>query len=189
MNNNEGITAPVIAGLAVGVTFIVTLAMMNFNALSQLSQGNGSDNDTTAIDCEKFTDLASEPQRCLDARVPDMTMTIASRKYYGDKGSFCSPSVCVDKIFIVPEKLIRIEKGTEVAFEVVGFRQPDMLGVTIYKGENRPAEDLQLGQTNDKSKFIVDLPNGDYIFFVSANWMKGQYSEMSATYFYKVKVS
>ncbi|MEP0823939.1 MAG: hypothetical protein HRF40_00485 [Nitrososphaera sp.] len=142
------------------------------------------------IDCKLYSDPATEPSVCLFSRVPDMTLSVAGDKnYFGDKGSFCATDVCVDTVFIVPEKLIRIEKGAEIAFEAANFRQPEQVGVLVYKDENRQAfDDLQLMQLTD-NKFKVDLPDGDYILQVSVNWMKGEYSEMSASYYYKIRVS
>jgi plastocyanin len=153
---------------------------------------NGEDEagDSNTIDCKKYASPALEPQECLNARVPDLTLSVAGQKYTGDKGSFCAPDICADTMFIIPEALVRIEKGSEIAFEAVGSRQPDMLDVTIYVGENTPAPDnMQLSKRNETRRFTVDLPAGDYIFFVSANWMKSEYSEMGATYYYKVRVS
>jgi hypothetical protein len=182
-------TVPVLVGLAVGIAFVVTLAMIPIPEIPHSVLGN--DSDGNAIDCERYTDPATEPQECLNARVPDMTLNIAGQKYLGDKGSFCAPDVCVDTIFIVPEELIRVAKGSVIVFEAVGLRQPEMLGITIYKGENRSApDDLQLPQSREKIwKFVVDLPSGDYILFVGANWMEVGYSEMDATYYYKIRVS
>lgn len=98
------------------------------------------------VDCKLYSDPAAEPSACLFNRVPDMALKVAGDKsYIGDKGSFCALDVCVDTVFIVPERLIRVEKGAEIAFEAVGFGQPEILGVSLYKGENRPVfDDLQL---------------------------------------------
>lgn len=144
------------------------------------------------IDCEKYSEPAAEPGLCLFGRVPVMALNIAGNNiYYGDNGSFCAPAVCVDTVLIVPEKLIRIEKGTEIEFETIGFRQPEQVDVSLWKGVNRPVfGDLQLKQsTDDNSKFTVDLPDGDYILQLGVQWMKSEYSEMSATYYYKIRVS
>jgi hypothetical protein len=144
------------------------------------------------VDCKIYSDPATEPNVCLFARVPDMALNVAGVKsYFGDKGSFCAPDVCVDTVLIVPEKLIEIERGTEIDFEIIGFRQPELVDVYLWKGVNRPVtDDLQLTRsTDDNSKFTVDLPNGDYILQVGVQWMKGEYSEMSATYYYKIRVS
>jgi hypothetical protein len=121
-----------------------------------------------------------------------MTLNIAGQdSYLGDKGSFCSQGICVDTVLIVPEKLIRVERNTEIDFESIGFRQPDEVGVSLWNGVNRPAPgDLELVQSaEDSSKFVADLPDGDYILQVGATWMDGEFSEMSATYYYKIIVS
>lgn len=64
------------------------------------------------VDCKLYNDPAAEPNVCLFARVPDMALKVAGddNSYYGDKGSFCTPDICADTVFIVPERLIRIEK-------------------------------------------------------------------------------
>lgn len=187
IGNSE--TVPVLVGLVVGIALIVSFASIPIPEIPHSVPGNDRNGKTN--DCERYTDPATEPQECLNARVPDMTLNIADKKYPGDKGSFCAPDVCVDTIFIVPEELIRIEKGSVIVFEAVGLRQPDMLGITIYKGENRRTpDDLQLPQSREKiGKFVVDLPSGDYILFVGANWMEGGYSDLDATYYYKIRVS
>jgi hypothetical protein len=163
-----------------------------FSVYSDNASDNRPDLDMDEnIDCKKYSDPASEPNVCLFARVPDMALNIAGHDiYHGDKGSFCSQDICVDTVVIVPEKLILIERGTEIDLETIGFRQPDEVGISLWKGVNRPASDLQLIQsTEDNSKFTADIPDGDYVLQVGANWMKGEYSEMSATYYYKVRVS
>ena len=177
---------PTVAGLVIGIGLILVLSIMagSLNQEHRLFRGEiGS----LTSSCPENVDLASRSQECLFAGVPNMMLLVGDTGYGGDKGSFCTEQGCVDTVFIVPDSLIQIQKGSQITFASSGIKQPSQLGVTIYKGENQ-LTDLRLTPTRYVDTFRVDLEIGEYIFFVGAHWMNGEFSEKDATYFFKVSV-
>ena len=85
------------------------------------------------------------------------------------------------------QRRIQVQQGSQITFAPSGIKQPTQLGISIYKGENQ-LTDLKLTPTRYVDTFEVDLEKGKYIFFVGAHWMKGEFSEISATYYFNVSV-
>jgi hypothetical protein len=182
----NGTLLPTIAGLVIGIGLVLVFSTMigSLNEEHRLFRGEiGS----LTSSCPEGVDFASRSQECLFADVPNMMLLVGDTGYGGDKGSFCTKQGCVDTIFIIPDVLIQVQQGSEITFASSGGKQPSQLGVSIYRGENR-LTDLRLTPTRFVDTFRVDLEKGEYIFFVGAHWMNGEFSEMSATYFYKVSV-
>ena len=177
---------PTIAGLAIGIGLVSVLSLMigSLNQERRLFRGEFGSLTST---CPEGVDVASRSQECLFAGVPNMMLLVGDTGYGGDKGSFCTEQGCVDTIFIVPDGRIQVQQGSQITFAPSGIKQPTQLGISIYKGENQ-LTDLKLTPTRYVDTFEVDLEKGEYIFFVGAHWMKGEFSEISATYYFNVSV-
>lgn len=105
----------------------------------------------------------------------------------GKIGSYCLGGVCADTAFIVPELLIEIKNGSTIEFQIPNNDQPDELGVVVYKGENNMVE--QQLTSFGVGEYKIDLPSGnEYILFVGAHCMDGEYSAGSAVYYYRIRV-
>lgn len=156
--------APVIAGLAVGVIFIVAIALTE-NSLSS-------------------TSFYTQP--------PNMFLIVDDGKQYnGEKGSFCHANGCADAGFSMPQDLVVIEKGSEVSVRAAGYLQPSQLYWVLANGfenGNFTQEQEMIAQKLNSTKFVIDLDGGDYILNVQAIWA-GYYTEVgNASYNYHIRV-
>lgn len=139
-----------------------------------------------------ITDSDNDP---VYSKLPEMSMIVHTPDndsgltfaWEGRIGSYCWGGVCADTAFIVPELSIEIKKGSTIEFQISNNEQPDELGVIVYKGENKLA-DQQLASLGT-GEYKIDLPRGnEYILFMGASWKDGEYSAGSAVYYYKIQV-
>lgn len=146
------------------------------------------------------------------SRVPDMHLVVDNgKRYAGDEGSSCWDNVCEDILgeMMDGENTIVLDRGSEIEFAIMNFRDPDVLTITIdnepslYQcvtnettGETRcgPPEGFQppeLTQLDEKGfRNRVDVLEGDYMIIVGAVWNNPDGSqEGSAGYYYKIRVA
>lgn len=155
-------TAPVLAGLAVGIAFVVIFSFFAAYAL---------------------------PRNSVFVEPPPMLLQIngSDRWYEGGIGSYCGRDFCADSALalVVPDEVVTIRRGSEIAFKVAGYGQPDELDIYILDSQYGQT-DLQLQETA-ASSYIVDMPPDAYMLSVRTAWLEP--SRHDAAYHYRVNVT
>jgi hypothetical protein len=145
-------------------------------------------------------------------QIPDLHMIVANtgKSYAGEEGSYCWDNMCADSIEIVPENIIGIDKGSEIEFKIVNYRQPEEFNVyvqspqpfvphCIVRYDNVTSEEIttcdeppkipQFTQVDDIFHYRADMPSGIYKVWVFAIWqIEPPYSQGDASYYYMVQV-
>lgn len=162
--SGSGTTAPVIAGLVLGVIFIVAIALAEYSLSSN----------------------------SLHTKPPNMFLIVDGNQYSGEKGSFCFANGCTDTYFRMPQDLAIVEKGSEVSVRVAGYLQPSQLYRVLASEleEDRiftPKQEM-VAQKLNSTKFVIDLDEGDYILGVQAIWA-GYHTDVGSAYYnYHIRV-
>ncbi|HEX7032904.1 MAG TPA: hypothetical protein VF172_07885 [Nitrososphaera sp.] len=162
MAGGDSLAKPVAAGLAVGIAFVVTFSLFAAYALPRNSV------------------FVEPPPMLLQINESDM-------RYEGGIGSYCGRDFCADSALalVVPDEVVAIQSGSEIAFEVVGYGQPDELDIYILDSQYGQT-DLRLERTA-ASSYIMDVPPDVYILSVHTAWLEP--SRHDAVYHYRVNVT
>lgn len=157
------LTLPVVAGLTVGVAFIVLFSLFATYALPRNSI------------------FIEPPPMLLDTEEGD-------RQYEAGIGSYCGRNFCADSALalVVPDEIVEITQGSEIEFKVAGYSQPDELGIYILDSQFDQT-DLQLLKTTSDSIYVLDIPRGEYILSVRTAWQEP--SGHDAAYHYRINVT
>lgn len=171
---------------------------------SQLLEIIVDDEDGTG----NYTGTGEFPTKYNHAEIPDLHMIVQgdNRRYPGEEGSYCWEGMCSDTFEqIVPEHPIVLDRGSEIAFEFVNYRNPETFNAFIntippasYCTTDNATRNIncstpegvpELTQVGNELKYQVDAPAGTYIIGGGGNWEpQGMMRESDAVYFYLVDV-
>lgn len=199
-NTLDNITAPVIAGLAVGVGLVVVFAFLPFD----------SSNPPASLNINNTENLEFKTKYNFP-KIPDLHMIVNStgRVYAAEEGSYCWDRVCRDTIPIVPENTIVLDRGNEIEFKIINYKQPDVFeahltsedpslqvrcitdnvtgGISCAPPEGVDLPDLT--KLDSDFKYKVDVPSGFYMIGAGANWLTEDGNpESDSSYYYRVQV-
>lgn len=154
---------PVIAGLAVGVAFMIAMIAVE-------------------------NSLASN---WLHTRPPNMVLVVDGKQYLGQNGPYCIRNGCADYGFAVPPRTIIVERGSEVLVKASGLQQPTQLrwvrAVDIDDDGNNFNQET-IAERLKNAKFNIDLAEGDYVLSIEARWEYGNNAVPVAVYSYHIRL-
>lgn len=154
---------PAIAGLTVGIAFIISVALVE-NSLASNS---------------------------LHTRPPNMVLVVDGKQYLGQNGPYCIRNGCADYGFSVPPETILVEKGSEVSARTSGLQQPTQLrwvnAIDIGDPNNEFHQEM-IAERLKNAKFNIDLSEGEYVLSIEARWEHGYSAVPVAVYSYHIRV-
>jgi len=148
-----------------------------------------AEEETTAPHAEETTALQEGGNL---PRPPDSTLSYGGREVKGRFGSYCTPTICVDKAMpsVSPKQgTLSVPSGSEMVFRYGGQRPPTTVEITAYTLNKRgyPVgsfhRSLKAQCSGAERAIPVELPPGEYGVEVFDRESQGE-----AIYYFYVRV-